>query len=56
MKWIVAQFGEDENKPVIAYKSKKSVNCVQHVLTNEDHMANSDWVSLAVRPFLTPVH
>ena len=55
-KWIIAQFGEDKNKPVIAYKSNKSVNCVQHALTNEDHMPNSDWVSLAVQPFLAPVH
>ena len=42
MKQIVVQFGEDENKLVIAYKSKKSVNRAQHALTDEDYVANSD--------------
>ena len=52
-KRITAQFGEGENRPVIAYKSKKSVDRVQRALTDETRAANSDWASCDVRLFLT---
>jgi len=55
-KRITAEFREGENRPVMAYKSKKSVDHVQHALTDETRAAcaaHSDWASCDVRLFLT---
>ncbi|KAI9572411.1 hypothetical protein HD554DRAFT_2035998 [Boletus coccyginus] len=59
MEWITAQFGEDADDQVIAYKSKKSINQVQRTLTDQDHMMNSKWAgaileALGVNEDLSP--